>query len=114
VFLSPRESRFMRPELLFVVGVDQIKLPDLTSNGERFQDKYFLANDSTIVRILLEPVKQYIGSVEYGWLVRNCPAVAYRKEFITNDAFIKVKNDFDRSLRKEMQAVLALFTRCGL
>jgi hypothetical protein len=46
-------SSSMRPELLFFVGIDQIKLPNLHGKGERFLDKYLLILQT------IEPLSAY-------------------------------------------------------
>jgi hypothetical protein len=98
-------SSSMRPELLFFVGIDQIKLPNLHGKGERFLDKYLLTNDRTVVRILLEPVSNFIGSVEYDYLTNNCPTLAYRRDNITETEYENVRDNLDRTLVSELYHV---------
>ena len=97
----------MRPELLFFVGIDQIKAPILSGRGERFQEKYFLTNDKTFIRALIDPVKPFIGTVEYGYLVRDCPAFAYRKQILTESEFATMRDSLEGSLLKELGSMLA-------
>jgi hypothetical protein len=100
----------MKPESLFFIGIDQIKLPSLLGKGERFLDKYFLTNDRTVIRTLLEPVVPLIGSVEHGYLTKNCAALAYRKEFLTDAEYKRTRDDLHRSLVVELHGILA-FTK---
>jgi hypothetical protein len=97
----------MGPELLFFVGVDQIKFPALPGTGERFLDKYLLTNDKTTIRIILDPLKYFIGSVEYGYLINECPAIVYRKQNITELEFKAVKDDLNKVLLVELHNVMA-------
>jgi hypothetical protein len=97
----------MRPELLFMVGIDQIKVPTLSGRGERFLEEYFLTNDKTFIRALISPWKLFIGSVEFGYLVKSCPALAYRKQAITESEFVAARDDLDRFIIKELQNILA-------
>jgi hypothetical protein len=92
-------------ELLFFVGINQIKLPNLHGKGERFLDKYLLTNDRAVVRILLESLKNFVGLVEHDYLTNNCAALAYRKEYITEADYENVRNNLDHSLIMELQNV---------
>jgi hypothetical protein len=98
----------MRPELLFFVGIDQIKVPALSGRGERFQEKYFLTNDKIFIRAIIDPVKPFIGTVEYGYLVRDCPAFAYRKQILTESEFATMRDSLEGSLLKELGSMLGL------
>jgi hypothetical protein len=101
-------SQSMKSELLFFVGIEQIKLPSLHGKGERFLDKYLLTNDRRVVGILLEPVRTFIGSVEYDYLTNNCPALAYRREYITEIDYQNIRDNLEDSLVKELQNINSL------
>jgi hypothetical protein len=102
MFSTPRTDQALRPEFLFFVGIDQIKLPSLPGKGERFFDKYLLTNDRVTIGTLLDPIKRFIGSVEYDYLTTNCPALAYRRGYISEAEYEKVRDDLHRSLVNEL------------
>ena len=64
-------------------------------------------NDRTVIRALLDPVKPFIGTVEYGYLIRNCPGLAYRKKTVTESEFIAVRDNLDRYILVEIRNIIA-------
>ena len=76
----------------FFVGLTGIKLPFATDRGERFTDDFWITTDKELVRNLVEPYKNQIGSVEYRFSTEACPCIIYSR----SDAPEQVHPDLEK------------------
>jgi hypothetical protein len=85
---------------LFFSGLSSIEIPQLSTRGDRFLDKYYITNDTKRISELVEPYKSEIGNVEYEDLTKRSSALIYRHGKLDTDrsaldaeAFEELRND---------------------
>jgi hypothetical protein len=87
-----------RVKVTFFAGLEQINLPKIIGKGERFLDKYYVTNDKKVINDLIHDFKNFIGSVEFGWLTRNSSALIYRSE----EKYFKKNEEKTRYLEEQI------------
>ena len=100
--------RSANPSSLFVIGLDQVALPRIVGKGDRFLDKYYITNDFSFVKQLIDHIRFYMGTLEYGFLTGKCAAVIYRADELSDDDFSAAVDSADARIMDCVNTVTSL------